>query len=359
MSSFFRGRSLVGLSWRPVRILGLILLLAAGAALSGCASELPQTPFDPKGPVAQMQLSLLKLSMWFAVAIGAVVAGLLLYAVIRFKAKGDEKQIPKQIRGNHTLEIIWTLIPILILVLVGVPTVKTIWATQAPLANAQDAVTVRVVGHQWWFEFQYPNEKVVTGNEMFIPVGQPINIELTSEDVIHSFWVPKLGGKMDVIPGRTNRMWLQADEAGNFYGQCAELCGTSHAKMRFRVRAVSKAEFDQWVKDRQSGAVKPVPNSKEAAGLAIMQGQGNKAACFSCHSIDGAEKMQGKVGPNLSNVGARTTIAAGLLDNTEENLKAWIRDPQSIKPEAKMPSHPNLSDEDLNSIVAYLRSLKK
>lgn len=303
--------------------------------MSGCASDLPQTPFDPKGPVASMQLSLLAMSMWIALAIGTVVALLLVVAIIRFKAKGNETTIPKQIHGNHSLEIIWTLIPVLILVAVAIPTVKTVFATQQ--ANAAADMTVKVVGHQWWWEFQYP-EKFAVGNELVIPAGKPVNFEITSDDVIHSFWVPKLGGKMDVIPGRINHMWLQADEPGLYFGQCAEFCGASHTKMRFRVKAVTQAEYDAWVTDRQAGAVKST-DAKAVAGLKLMQGEGNKAACFSCHAIDGVDKMVGKVGPNLSNIGARSTLAAGILENNTENLKAWITDPQQFKPESKMVSN--------------------
>jgi cytochrome c oxidase subunit 2 len=302
-----------------------------------------------------MQLGLLQMSMWIAIVIGTLVALLLVYAIIRFKAKGNETTIPKQIHGNHSLEIIWTLIPILILVVVAIPTVKAIFATQQ--ANAAADMTVRVVGHQWWWEFQYP-EKFTVGNELVIPVGKPVNFELTSDDVIHSFWVPKLGGKMDVIPGRINHMWLQADEPGLYFGQCAEFCGASHAKMRFRVKAVTQADYDSWVKDRLAGAVKPT-DAKAVAGLKLMQGEGNKVSCFSCHSIDGADKMTGKVGPNLSNIGARSTIAAGIMDNTTENLKAWITNPQQFKPGAKMVSHPQLSAADLDAIVTYLQSLNK
>jgi cytochrome c oxidase subunit 2 len=336
-------------------VAALGLLVATGAALSGCSSQLKQTPFDPAGKVAAMQLDLLKLSLWFAIGIGTFVTLALLFVVFRFRDKGTERAVPKQIHGSTPLEITWTVIPIIILAIVAVPTVKTAFATKAT-QNPND-LQVKVVGHQWWWEFQYPQLGITTANELYIPAHKDVQITLVSDDVIHSFWVPKLAGKTDVIPGRTNHMWFIADKEDEFYGQCAEFCGTSHANMRFRVVSVSQDKFDAWVKDRQAGAKTPTDPQAQAGMALVMGAEPTKANCIACHTIDGT-KAQGKVGPNLSNIGARDIIAAGTLDNTEANLKKWIRDPQSVKPGAKMVAHPNLSDQELAAIVAYLESLK-
>lgn len=347
-----RGRLLVGSSWRfPKRILNHALLVAAGAALSGCG-QLPQNVFDPKGTVAEMQLDLLNYTMWFAIIIGAVVAVGLLYVVMKFRDKGTANQpVPKQIHGSTKLEILWTVIPILILVSVAVPTVTTGFASYEPAAK-DNAITITATGHQWWFQFDYPEHNFTTGNEMVIPVGKPIVVMLESNDVIHSFWVPKLAGKVDLVPGRTNKMWLDATEPGIYYGQCAEYCGSAHANMRFRVKAVSQAEYDQWVSDRKAGAVKPT-DAQAIKGQAVFE-----KTCAACHAIDGT-KAQGKVGPNLSNIGARSTLAAGMVENTEENLRLWVRNPKNFKPTDKMPNHESMPDADFDALIKYLRSLNK
>lgn len=345
----------MGSKGRRQRILGLPLLAAAGTVLAGCASYLPQTPLDPQGPVARMQTDLLRLSLYFAIGIFVVVSAALLYVIIRFRQRGNERSVPVQIHGSTKLEIVWTLIPILILAFVAVPTVRAAFATAKPPTEAN--TVVRAVGHQWWFAFQYPDLGVTTGNELVIPTGEPVLVELTSDDVIHSFWVPKLAGKMDVMPGRVNTMWLLAEKEGTYYGQCAEFCGTSHAEMRFRVHAIPPDAFEAWVKERQAGAKEPT-DPLAVAGKGLFEGDGGRAACYTCHSIDGSSKATGKVGPNLSNIGSRTAIAGGILENNEENLRRWIRNPDSVKPEVNMTAHPALTEEELQALIAYLQSLK-
>jgi cytochrome c oxidase subunit 2 len=337
-------------------MLGLPLLLVVGTALSGCATSLKMSPMDPKGPVAAEQYQLLSMTMWYALAIGIVVTLLLVGIVWFYRDRGDTKTNPEQIHGSTKLEIAWTLIPILILVSVAVPTVKTAFSTYQP--KEADAMTVKVIGHQWWFEFQYADGTVITANEMHIPVGKPVKLDLTSDDVIHSFWVPKLAGKTDMIPNRINHMWLQASEVGDYFGQCAEFCATSHANMKFHVIAQSQADYDKWFADLKAGAKTPT-DAAALAGKALFEGAKDKtkANCITCHAISGTP-ANGKVGPNLTNVGGRQTIAAGLLANTEENLRKWIRSPQSVKPGAKMVAHPNMTDEELGQVIAYLKSLK-
>jgi cytochrome c oxidase subunit 2 len=303
--------------------------------------------------------------------------------VLRFRAKPGQTEVPKQIHGSTKLEILWTAIPIAILIAIAVPTVKANFFTMGRLENPD--MTIKVVGHQWWFEFQYPDKSIKTANELIIPVGKKVQVELTSDDVIHSFWVPQLAGKTDVIPNRLNHMWLQADEEGLYYGQCAEFCGDSHAKMRFRVKVVSEQEYTAWVETRVAQQ-KSLPESNDAdiaAGRALFEGKVSvgtnkttgkpipKVNCASCHAIDGTT-AQGKTAPNLSNVGARSTVAAGILENygadgkfdanlQAENLKKWIRNPVEFKPGTIMPSHPEskLTDTELNQIVKYLQSLNK
>lgn len=317
-----------------------------GSGLLGCAAQAPSilSPISPKGR-AEAEL------FWFILLITAgvfvLVETLLLYAVFRFRAR-DPQAVPPQIHGNNTLEISWTTATALGLAVIFAMTWRTMTATSTPPA---DALPVKVIGHQWWWEFQYPTLGVTTANELVIPVGRPVRAIVTSADVIHSFWVPQLGGKMDAIPGRENVLWLQADVEGTYYGQCAELCGISHANMRVRVRVVSEAEFQRWVEAQQAPAAQPVEPLAQQGYQVFMS-----KACVGCHTIAGTP-AQGKVGPDLTHVGSRTTIAAGLLENTPENLARWLEDPPAVKPGSLMPRL-GLTPEEIQALVAYLSSLK-
>lgn len=313
-------------------------------------ANIPQSVFAPAGPVAQTQLSLLSLTMWIAIGIFVTVGGLLLFTVLRFRGRPDD-EIPKQIEGNTRLEIIWTVIPVILLAIIAVPTVRDAFYISAP-PDRENALEVTVVGYQWWWAFEYPDQGVVTANEMRIPTGRPIHLTLESKDVVHSFWVPRLAGKMDVVPNRTNTMWLQADEPGIYYGQCAEYCGTSHANMRFRVIAMEPADFEAWILDRQTAEAFVPSDDLVAQGHDLFATKG----CMACHTVDGTS-YQGIVGPDLSDFGSRTTVAAGILPNTPENVGAWLRDPQQVKPGALMPNL-NLSDDEVNALTAFLGSLR-
>jgi cytochrome c oxidase subunit II len=330
------------------RLLAAMLALLAMLALAGCVGETPaQNPFDPAGPVQEVQLGLLKLTMWLAGLIGAVVAVASVYIVVRFKERPGQKGEPEQIHGNARLEILWTLIPILILSVVAVPTVQAAFK----LAKVpENAIHVRAVANQWWFAFEYEDFGFVEGNELRIPVGRPVALTLESNDVIHSFWVPQLAGKVDHIPNRKNTMWIQADREGIFYGQCAEFCGLQHAKMRFRVRAIPAAEFDAWVKQRTAGYRKPT-EAVLARGEKVFE-----ELCINCHAIDGFHS-QGKVGPNLTTIDDRSSLGAGIMPNTTENLRAWVKNPQVIKEGVKMPVLP-INDEDLDALIKYLQARK-
>lgn len=327
-------------------LVGLLLLATALPA----AAALPQSTFDPAGPVARMQLDLFNVTLWITVFIFIVVASGLGYAMIRFRGRPGDAQ-PKQIHGNSKLEVLWTVIPVILLLFIAVPTVNM--SFQLAAAPSEDeSIKVRVIGYQWWWAFEYPDLGIVTANELRIPEDTPVDLTLESEDVIHSFWIPRLAGKVDVVPNRVNTMWLQADEPGVYYGQCAEYCGTSHANMRMRVQVVSQAEFDAWVQQRQAAAAFSTADNLVTRGHDVFV----NSACAACHTVDGTEAA-GKVGPDLSDVGSRTTIAAGLVDNTPENMAAWLRDPQSVKPGALMPNL-QLNDEDVSALVAFLDSLK-
>lgn len=331
-------------------VTSLLPLLHAGSV----HAQAPQSVFAPAGPVARAQGGLLTLTLYIAIGIFVVVGSILLYTVIRFRSKPGDP-IPKQIHGNTKLEVLWTVIPIIILTVIAVPTVREGFNLASPATD--DVLKVRAIGHQWWWEFEYPELGIITANELKVPVGKVVHLTLESQDVIHSFWVPRLAGKMDVIPNRLNEMWFVAEESGIFYGQCAEYCGTSHANMRLRVVAQPSGEFEAWVaarQDRQGQAAEAFASASDlvARGKQIFESTGT---CFACHTVDGTT-AQGRVGPDLSDFGGRTTLAAGLLPNTPENLEAWLRDPQGVKPGALMPRL-NLSDADIEALTAFLHSL--
>lgn len=280
--------------------------------------------------------------------------------------------LPNQVHGNTPLEITWTIIPAIILIVILFFTFRTQAALSAP-PESPNTVNVRVVAHQWWWEFQYPDLGVVTANELHIPTGAPIAISLESHDVIHSFWVPLLGGKQDAIPGRVNKLWLQADEEGTYFAQCAEFCGVEHALMRFLVFAESPSAFSSWATNERriqgfGSAAIPTPAPGAAPSL-VQQGATLFAngACITCHTVRGTQAA-GQVGPELTHFGSRTSIAGNTLQKKDEaagdpdgskmtNVKRWLRNPQAVKPGNIMPNL-NLSEADIEAIAAYLESLK-
>jgi cytochrome c oxidase subunit 2 len=211
---------------------------------------------------------------------------------------------------------------------------------------------IEVVGHQWWWEFHYPDSNVVTANEVHVPLGRPVNFSLRSVDVLHSFWVPQMGGKMDVIPGHRNHLYFTPEAVGEYHGQCTEFCGIQHANMRFRLVVDSPAEFQAWVQRQQQ----PAPAQPPSEELLRGQQAFTRSGCIACHTIEGTS-AQGTIGPNLTHVGSRSTIGAGILDNTPENVAAWIKDPQAIKPGNLMPNL-HVRPDDITAIVTYLESLK-
>lgn len=336
------------------------------ALLSACTQPLPQNTLSPSGPVAEKQADLFFLVFWIAVGVFVVVEGLLLFAAIRFRQRRPEDS-PVQVHGNTRLEVAWTIVPALLLAGVAVPTIATIFELARP--PTEPAVTIDVTGHKWWWQVEYPEFGIVTANEIHIPVGQPVLLRLTSDElvdqaglpVIHSLWVPRLAGKQDVVPGRVNDLWLQASAPGDYSGQCAEYCGLSHSRMRFLVVAHEEADFRAWLEDQQAPPGEPTEGDA-AEGLEIFTNplpQGappgsTAAACVACHSTEPG--VADTLGPSLAHFGSRSLVAA-FLPNTPENVARWLRDPPAVKPGSKMPDY-DLTESQIADLVAYLQSLK-
>ncbi len=410
--------------------LGLVLMsgckLAEVFSLSG-----PQSTMVTNGPVAKAQWDLFMITVYVTMFIFVVVGAVLAYAQIKFRAKtesDEHAEPPPQGHGNPLIEIGLIVASVGLLVIIAIPTLRDIWYTHdVPEDEKGNAMEVVATGYQWWFKFEYPNETIklpnnggetplVTGNELVVPVNVPVRVQLRTVDVIHSFWIPKLAGKVDMMPNRANFLWFKADDPGYYYGQCAEYCGESHAIMRFRVIALSAEDYKKWLENQKAPArvvtadsaaeapkaqfasakldddgralsgspefdANPFEGWKKmqapAAGeVAAQVAAGRKLfqekTCISCHTVRGHEG-QGVAGPNLTHVGARSTIAAGVLENTSEHLKDWLRRPDHYKPGNKMffggyntfednKWKPNaalkLSEQDIEALAAYLHSLK-
>jgi len=324
------------------------LLIPALLTACGSADDNPQTTIDPAGAAADDIQNIYVLIWWLAVAVFVLVEGALIYAI--FKFRGNKKLIngrPAPVHGNTRLEIIWTIVPAVILAVIAVPTIQGI-ATMAE--EDDDAFQITVIGNQFFFEFEYPDiigpdgEPLRVVNDMHIPVDTRIELTLVSNDVIHSFWVPRLAGKTDIIPGRENRMWLESDDVGAFVGQCAEFCGTAHGDMRFTVVADADEDFDDWVATNFA-----TPDDPIEAGQQIME-----SICASCHLVEGTA-AQGTIGPELTNFANEDQIA-DVVENNEENLRAWLADPPAVKPGTAMPNL-GLTEAQIEALVAYLYTL--
>jgi cytochrome c oxidase subunit 2 len=341
-------------------------LVCAGLILSACGENLPATTTYPVGDHAQRIYDLMVPIFWAALGVFVVVEGILLYSVLRFRQRSENEAIPAQIHGNTRIEILWTIAPALILLVIAVLTFRT----QAENSHQpENAMQITVIGHQWWWEFRYEDKQIITANDVYIPTGQPVQFKMTSVDVIHDPWMPKLAGKTDAIPGPNNINYVsfKTDQPGIYRGLCAEFCGEEHAVMRFRVVAVPPDVFNAWVTQHQ----KPVGPAFTAASTDVARlgpgdpARGEKAflnvknLCITCHSISGYKEAVGVVGPNLTYFGSRETIAAGALKNTPENLSTWIHNPGAVKPGNTMSTviMPGMvSDQDIADIVAFLES---
>ena len=371
--------------FRPRRLV-FFGLVAALFLLTAACSQGYQSTWDPIGPVAEKQLQLFNVLLWTMVAVFVLVEGALLYIVIRYRRRPGQPR-PPQIHGHTALEVTWTIVPTALILGLGIWSVFTLFELDQPPTDQGDILEVTVVGHQWYFEFEYPDadgngKRVTTANELKIPVDRPVAFTLESDDVLHSFWVPKLGGKVDVVPTRQNTLWLMADSdqidqplPATYYGQCAELCGIAHAQMRFRVTVMSEEDYQDWVRDYSPpSALTPV--SQQGQTLFAIH-------CSLCHSIDGPELesvAQARLdqfltgaenaavpGPNLTDLRTRGTLAAGITDLTVENLRAWIKNPEEIKPGNYMYSNAllyddggdaTLSDTEIDAIIEYLLNLR-
>jgi cytochrome c oxidase subunit 2 len=377
--------------WSIPAIVGLGVLFLAGCA-GGDSSII-----DPQGPVAYQQSVLFWFIFIVATLVFTVVESMLIYSVVRFRARPNSPE-PRQIHGNTRLEIAWTIVPSLVLFMVLGYTIYTLVGIQEPANKAQ--TFVNVVGHQWWWEFRYfesagdaqidvnvqngqtvenaPTPTIVTADELVVPTGTVVHLNLISTNVIHSFWIPKLAGKTDVIPGHNNHMWFQADVASTYPGACAEFCGDQHAHMRFEVKSMAMSDYRAWTTAQQQPAHDPDTGTPK---LTCEQGwPGNNAtlalqgkyyffcktftgnnACISCHSVYGSTygniKALGVVGPNLTHFGSRDLIAGGVLNNTPDDLAKWLTDPQQWKPGNDMPNM-GISPDEVQALVAYLESLQ-
>ena len=286
-------------------------------------------------------------------AIFAVVAALLVIAIVRFRRRpGDDEAEPPQVYGSEQVEVAWTVIPILIVIVLSLTTARTVFQIQ-DRAKPAGALEVTVIGRQWWWEFRYPQLGIVTANELHVPVSDrnhpaPTFLRLLSADVAHSFWVPRLAGKTDLIPNKVNSTWIDPHEPGLYEGQCAEFCGTQHAKMLLRVYVHTREDFDRWVASQRAV---PVTTETVAAGRHVFE----TTACLNCHTVRGTVG-NGLYGPDLTHLMSRETIAAGAAANTPELLRAWVRDPGALKPGVLMPAM-KLDEANLDALVAYLLTL--
>jgi cytochrome c oxidase subunit II len=342
--------------------------------LAGCAKDAPQDTFDVDGPIAQ-KIDNLQVPV-FAIAglVFVLVQTLLIVTIVKHRHRPGRPD-PIQVHGNTKLEFGWTVVPALLLVAVAFPTVFTIFdIAEEPKG---DVLEVEVYGHMWWWEYRYPTlGNISTANELHIPTGRPVRLSLHTiepgippgpgqefaQGVIHSFWVPKLAGKQDVVPGRVNKMTIQANKVGEYDGQCAEYCNLSHANMRLKVFAMTPAEFDTWVED-QKKPITPPTSGDAAAGFELFKGKGT---CIACHTLGGVEGAVARVGPNLTHLMDRTTFAGAIfpLDGPDARdlLKKWIADPSAMKPMRPeqgtgMPKVP-LSETEIDQLVAFLETLK-
>ena len=336
----------------------LLLLSRAGHAAWGAATDnvVQQTPsiFDPHSGPARMIYGLSLFVMQITGAIFIVVASLWLYVVIRFRQRdpSDDSE-PPQIYGSTQIELAWTVIPILIVFVLFLTTARILFAIQDQKMPAS-AIHVDAVGHQFWWEFHYPDYAFTTAEELHVPVStdkapMTTSLRLLSADVVHSFCVPALFGKIDMIPNKVNSMWFNPDKVGMYVGQCAQFCGVEHAKMLLRVYVQTPEEFAAWVKNQQQPGVQ---DPAVAEGRQVFESQ----SCVSCHVIRGTP-AKGKFGPDLTHLMSRETIASGAVPNTVENLGLWVRNPPALKPGCLMPSM-ELNDHDLEALTAYLETLR-
>src|SRR6266436_6037790 len=341
------------------RVVGVAVLVAGVLLAAGLCTAAPQdnsvpSIFDSRSTPADSIRHLSLFVLGVTGLIFLVVFSLLSYVVVKFRSRAaDTEREPAQVYGSTQIELAWTIIPILIVVVLFLAVARVIHAVQdAP--KPATAVEVTAIGHQFWWEFRYPGLGVVTANELHVPVSDPAHptptfLKLLSADTDHSFWIPQLAGKTDLIPNRVNETWLDPQETGLFLGQCAQYCGTQHAKMLLRVYVDSTEDFNAWVRGQQQPSNY---DEKEAAGRRVFE----STACLNCHAIAGTNGT-GRFGPDLTHLMSRHTLASGAAENTPENLRFWIQNPDAVKPGSLMPAM-KLSDAELDALVHYLETLR-
>jgi cytochrome c oxidase subunit 2 len=309
--------------------------------------------FSPKATPAHLVFELSMFVLAITAAIFLTAAGVLAYVLIRYRQRATDSadNEPPQIYGSNQIEISWTVIPIIIVVVLFLTTARVIFSTEYA-TKPDTALDVIVIGHQFWWEFRYPKLGITTANELHIPVSDlrhptPTYLEMSSADTDHSFWVPQLAGKTDLIPNRVNVMWIDPQSPGLYLGQCAQYCGVQHAKMLLRVYAQSRSDFDAWVAEQRQ----PAKSSTEDGHVVFLRN-----ACINCHTIAGTI-AKGRSGPDLTHLASRDTIASGAVPNTPSNLRKWIDNPDRLKPGCLMPAM-HLNAHDLNAVAAYLTTLR-
>jgi cytochrome c oxidase subunit 2 len=310
--------------------------------------------FEPAGAPADAIRTLSLLVLGVTAVIFVIVGALLVYCLIRYRRRpGDDGREPPQVYGSNPVELAWTVVPVIIVFVLITTAIRSTYEIQAA-PPPPDAIQVRVVGHQWWWEFEYPALGVITANELHIPVSDPARptptyLTLESADVAHSFWIPELSGKTDLIPNRRNVMWMAPAAPGTYLGQCAEFCGTQHAHMLLRVVVHSPDDFQRWVQAQRQPAAS---NPQAEAGRRMFEA----TACVSCHTVRGTN-ANGTFGPDLTHLMSRETIGAGAAQNDLASLRAWVKDPNRLKPGALMPAM-QLTQPQLDQVVSYLASLR-
>ena len=334
------------------RILGLLWTSQAGIASSSDEHRIANI-FQPLTTPGGQVANIATLTNLVCGVIFVIVASLLVYAIIRFRRKpGDDLTEPPQVYGSNQIEIAWTVIPILIVFVLFMVTARVVSGIQDAKAP-RNALHATIIGHQWWWEIYYPDLGITTANELNVPESgadhQPTYLKLQSVDVIHSFWVPQLAPKMDVIPNRNNQMWLDPKQSGTFLGNCAEYCGTQHANMLIRVVVRPTEEFARWADSEKQPA-------RTDDSVSAQRQVFESLSCVNCHTVRGTS-AEGKFGPDLTHLMSRQTLGSGMIPNNRENLRAWIKDPQEIKPGCLMPSM-QLGDSQLDAVVSYLFTLK-
>lgn len=314
----------------------------------------PTNIFAPASTPADQIFGLSMFVLVVTAAIFIVVFSLLVYASVKFRKKaGEDRREPAQIYGSTQVELAWTVIPVLIVVVLFLAAARVIASIQNA-SQPPEAIHVTVIGHQYWWEYRYPDLGVVTANELHVPVSDPVHptptfLTLLSADTDHSFWVPRLAGKTDLIPNHPNHTWIDPHETGLFLGQCSQYCGVQHALMLLRVYVQTRAEFDQWVQQQKQSAV---VNEAASEGKRVFE----STSCVNCHTVTGTV-AKGRFGPDLTHLMSRDTIASGAVSNTHENLRAWIRDPSAFKPGCLMPAM-GLSDRQADALTAYMETLR-